>query len=186
MGVGTILESWGIKLASFECTRDVFGHLLSLYPNNCYFVDTCPISVKSGKYSQFCHVWFNYRILKKWRNSAYISDENKVVDFVRTIWLYNETVLVECSLQPKVQKKIGLMQNDPPVRLDDIDTMESLLRYSLRNELEETCYYFSDMELLLFPMGTCVLMFIRQPTSATLSFVEKIANVSGLYLRPNN
>ena len=186
MGVGKVLESWGVKLSSSECVRDVFGHLLSLHPNNCYFVDSCPVSVKSGKYSQFCHVWSNYRILKKWRNSAYISDENKFVDFVRTIWLYNETHLVECSLQPKAQRKIGLKQNEQPIRLDDVDVVESSLRYSMRNELEETCYYFSDMELLLFPMGTCILMFVRRPTPATLSFIEKIANVSGLYLRPHN
>ena len=185
MNVGAGLDRWRIKFASFECTRDAFGQLLSLHPNSCYFIDTCPVSVSSGKYSQFCHMWFNYRIFK-WRNAAYITDENKYVDFVRTIWLYNETYLVECSLQSKARKKIGLMQSNLPIRLDDIEVVESSLRYSLRHELEEMCYYFSDMELLLFPMGTCILMFFRHPSSAALSFVEKIANVSGLYLRPHD
>lgn len=185
MDLATVFENWGIEITSFECVRDMFGYVLSSYPFNCFYIDTCPQSVCSGKYEQSCSVWYNYRVFKH-RNRAYISNENKFVTFMRTMWLYNDTRLVECSLSEKALKKVGLAQNTRTTCLDDVEVVESLLRYSLRHELEEVCFLLSDMSLLIFPMGTCLLLFARNTSPVTLSLIEKIANVSGLFLRSHN
>lgn len=185
MNLITVFEDWGIEIVPSECVRDMFGYMLSAYPHNCFYIDTCPKSVCSGKYEQSCNVWYNYRVFKH-RNKAYISNENKFVTFMRTMWLYNDTRLVECSLSRKTLRRMGFVQNMCTTPLDDIEVVESLLRYSLRHELEEVCFFLADMSLLVFPMGTCLLLVVRNTSPAILSFIEKVANVSGLFLRNPN
>lgn len=182
MKIVDIWKKWGMALDEVACLRDAFEHLLLTYPENCLFVDICPKTVDSGKYYQFCHTWQNYRVFKH-RNSAYIANENKFADFMRTIWLYSDVQLISCNCSRKGNKKIATYTNKPQNQIDDVKSLESLLRYALRHELEEICFFFSDMETLVFPMGTCLLLFTNNTLSANMSLIQKIANVSGLYIR---
>ncbi|MGI6669645.1 MAG: hypothetical protein ACOX4M_09850 [Acetivibrionales bacterium] len=193
MTLKELLNSWNV----IDVPNDdfVFEQLCSTNPDNCFFIDRFPIRVESfNKYSQL-EVFYDSVLNGDLCAEIYLKEEEKIKNILKKLWLYSFlevetnlafiedekiTKVIDASKMPFVEE-LRKMAGEELFTVENVDHLDTLLELGLRDRVE-SCFVFSDLEIVAWINGLIVLLYMVNLEKKAL--VEKIVCTEGMYLRP--
>ncbi|WP_039652288.1 hypothetical protein [Clostridium tyrobutyricum] len=156
--------------------------------NQYYLLDIFPQTVlDNDKLSQY-EMLYNFSIDDK-NQSDFIINENKFINILKKLWLYNKTKVFVFDFNfenpfksVKEKKKFESIINirDKTTFIKDINQLEILIKLGIR-EKASSILFFDDMEIICW-LGNglnCCLYFNNESYK---KLIQKMSTTEGLYL----
>jgi len=189
-----ILNDWGISTPQDHWYPE---YLQEHYPENFFFIDKFPfiVSPKNARKFDQVDVFYQEVLQGKADNKDFVFVENKYIEVITKLWLYND-VFVEIDISDvkieKIEKQIDKSLHHCLKSLLKKYTKTSCLKITKKNELKllvqlacrdvfYVAFCFKNFQILAMSTFSCFALYINDLTKK--SGVEKIVNVEGLYLR---
>lgn len=188
-----VLESWGINIPDeYDCPLE---YINQKFPKNVFSIDSCPYTVLSNeKYEQF-EVYYQQVLKGKLNKKSFIEYENKFLNVIIKLWLYNITRVEFYSdwhlirkhrrIDKKYRKKIKVLKNKLRTsnifEVTDRLELELIVQLSIRDDTIGTAFYFEDYKILIIPSWSYFIVYFKNIDMKEI--VKDIVMTEGLYLR---
>jgi len=184
-----ILKKLGIKVSEND---GYLEHLVEKFPERIFYFDELPFTISdeySDKYFQYEPNLCFLIAKNKRQKEKFLATENKYLNIMTKLWLYNKVYAgaefglykVNKYISYRNKKLITKFDQSELVEVTDIQEFEDLVRLGAKSIINAE-FYLEEYGMIILPSMTVFIIYFHDLSK--LDIVKSIVNTGGLFLRP--